>query len=70
MKNQDILNSTRQEQGHGNFRSKEGKLFLVRCYVCDPEYGRENYAMAIAGGECAWCGWSDKSKQTEENDHE
>lgn len=32
------------------------KFFLVRCYVCDPEYGRENYLPAVASGYCAWCG--------------
>ena len=51
-----------QEKG-ANFRdSKTGKLFLVRCYACgDPEYGRENHMSAVAGGYCAWCGWSEDS---------
>ena len=38
-----------------NFR-EGGKLYLVRCYACDP-HGRENYSMAVASGKCAWCGW-------------
>lgn len=37
-----------------NFR-EAGKLYLVRCRVCD----RENYAPAVASGQCAWCGWSE-----------
>jgi hypothetical protein len=39
-----------------NFRDN-GKLFLIRCFVCGDEYGRENHAMYVARGECAWCGW-------------
>jgi hypothetical protein len=37
-----------------------GLLFLVRCFACDPEKGRENYALCVSGGICAWCGWRDK----------
>lgn len=48
-----------QMQG-GNFRDKDGKLFLVRCYACEPERGRENYAPIVATGYCAWCGWKEK----------
>lgn len=29
-----------------NFRDKEGRLFLVRCFACGGEYGRENWAPA------------------------
>lgn len=42
-----------------NFRGDEGNLYLVRCYACDPEHGRENYALAVAVGQCVWCGWSE-----------
>jgi hypothetical protein len=45
-----------------NFRSKEGKLYLVRCFACEAEYGRENWAMAVADGTCAWCGWPEKGR--------
>ena len=41
-----------------NWRT-DGKLYLKRCYVCDEEYGKENWAPAVATGRCAWCGWSD-----------
>lgn len=44
-----------------NFKS-EGKLFLVRCYQCDPVYGLENYGAAVASGQCAWCGWKEEPK--------
>ena len=39
-----------------NFRGDDGRVFMVRCYKCDGERGRENYAMAVASGICAWCG--------------
>ena len=43
-----------------NFRSDDdGSLFLVRCFACEPERGRENWAPEVASGRCAWCGWID-----------
>ena len=46
-----------------NFRDEEGNLYLVRCYHCSPEHGRENYAPAVATGTCAWCGWPNGADQ-------
>jgi len=43
-----------------NFRSISGQLFLVKCFVCDPTFGKENYTFAVANGECAWCQWREK----------
>lgn len=37
-----------------NFLS-EGKVFLVKCPK--KECGLENYALAVASGVCAWCGY-------------
>lgn len=48
-----------QEKG-ANFRDSKGNLYLVRCYVCEPERGRENYGPAVSTGNCAWCGWSEE----------
>lgn len=51
-----------------NFRDKSGKLYLVRCFACDAERGRENWAMMVARGICSWCGWDrnvDDSEQPE-----
>lgn len=39
---------------------EDGRFFLVRCFACDPKHGMENYAMAVASGRCAWCGWPDE----------
>ena len=39
-----------------NFRDGEDRFYLVRCFVCDPDHGRENYAPMVALGECAFCG--------------
>ena len=33
---------------------KSGRLGLIRCPACD----RENWAMAVSGGICAWCGYN------------
>ena len=43
-----------------NFRDKDGKLFLVRCFACGGERGKENYAPSVPSGQCAWCGWTEK----------
>lgn len=51
--------TTLQEQLRDpNFFGRDGSFYLIRCYHCDPEYGRENWAMAVATGTCNWCGWS------------
>lgn len=36
-----------------NFKDENGKLYLIRC----PECKRENYAMNVSSGICAWCGF-------------
>lgn len=46
---------------HRNYRAPnfqaDGKLYLMRCYECGGERGRENYALMVPTGQCAWCGW-------------
>lgn len=44
-----------------NFIGNDGRPYLVRCPVCQ----RENWALAVASGECAWCGWD--AKDAKEN---
>lgn len=34
------------------FRADDGRLFMNRC----PRCGKENYALAVSSGKCAWCG--------------
>lgn len=46
-----------------NFR-KDGKLYLISCFVCDENYGRENYTPFVATGKCAWCGWKEGENET------
>lgn len=46
-----------------NFRGKEGNLYLVRCFACASERGRENYTLAVATGQCAWCGWKEEDDE-------
>ena len=38
------------------FRDKQGKMYLLRCPICE----LENHALSVASGECAWCGWKEK----------
>jgi hypothetical protein len=49
-----------------NFR-KNGKLYLVRCFVCgEKERGVENYLPWVATGVCAWCGWHEDEGKDDE----
>jgi hypothetical protein len=41
------------EDNPANFRDEQGNPYLVRCPSCM----RENYAIAVATGQCVWCGW-------------
>ncbi len=45
----------KEQSKHPNFMWDNGRLFLVRCHACD----RENYAPAVASGQCVWCGWKE-----------
>jgi hypothetical protein len=40
------------------FRGPGDRLFLKRC----PECAKENYALAVSSGMCAWCGWNKDGK--------
>lgn len=40
----------RKGQGYG-YQQEDGKTCMIRCFEC----GRENYAMAVSSGYCAWC---------------
>lgn len=44
-----------------NFRNNDGQLYLKRCFACEPDCGRENWAMAVASGQCCWCGWTEEA---------
>jgi len=49
---------TREQQlAHNHNFESNGKLYLVNCYAC----GSENYALMVASGQCAWCGWKEDS---------
>lgn len=54
-------NKVNQEKSP-NFRGEDGKLFLIRCFSCGGERGRENWAPSVATGQCAWCGWQENKE--------
>ena len=46
----------RQGKGFGYrvlLGERAGRVCMIRCFKC----GRENWAMAVASGQCAWCGY-------------
>lgn len=45
-----------------NFRDEQNNLFLVHCFNCDYEFGRENYSSVVSCGYCNWCGWGRTTK--------
>ena len=47
----------RLEDCRENFRDDDGNPFVVRC----PKCRRENWAMAVASGQCAWCWWHEQN---------
>ena len=44
-----------------NFEAN-GKTYLVRCPKCK----RENYAMSVSSGICAWCGYDANEEKQDE----
>jgi len=51
----------RLEDCRENFRDDDGRPFVVRCPKCK----RENWAMAVASGQCSWCGWHEPNAESE-----
>ena len=46
----------------GNYKENNmTKIYMVRC----PKCGKENWAPAVADGQCAWCGY--KAKESDVN---
>lgn len=43
-----------KQVGFGYKGKIDGKIGLMRCPKCE----LENYAMAVADGTCAWCGYN------------
>jgi len=40
-------------KGSGFIGHDDGNIGLTNCPMC----GKENYAMAVISGQCAWCGF-------------
>jgi ribosomal protein L37E len=47
--------------GHG-YQREDGTLCMIRCFSC----GRENYALSVSSGLCAWCGHDANAKEPSE----
>lgn len=45
-------------KGNGYGFYAGNKIFLMRCFEC----GSENWAPAVATGQCAWCGFDANKK--------
>lgn len=43
------------------FLGEPGKVYLTRC----PKCMLENWAPAVASGQCAWCGYQGKKEDVE-----
>jgi len=48
----------RKGKGHGYKDTQTGLICQIRCFKC----GKENYAIAVATGSCAWCGYDANKK--------
>ena len=57
-------NLPKLEDCRENFRSDEGEPYVVRCPRCK----LENWAPAVASGQCAWCGWEEGKQQEDDDD--
>jgi ribosomal protein L37E len=55
----------RNGRGHGYHTTKD-TIHMVRCFEC----GRENWAMAVASGQCAWCGFNANKEEIKNYDEE
>lgn len=40
------------DKGHG-FYGSDNRIWMQRCFKC----GKENHALAVSTGKCAWCGF-------------
>jgi ribosomal protein L37E len=47
-------------KGSGYIDETNGRICMERCFAC----GKENYALAVSSGTCAWCG-HDANKKPE-----
>ena len=50
----------KEDRTNGGYSWKIDKgWFMVRCHKCLIE----NYAMSVASGQCAWCGYDRNTKE-------
>lgn len=47
-------------EGKGVGYERDGFKCMIKCFDC----GKENYAMAVTSGRCAWCGFDANPNKT------
>ncbi len=68
----DKMNGAEKQTRRIHFQNRHpnyyhGETFcLVRCFACNPAYGKENYAIAVTTGKCAWCGWKENAHKADD----
>ena len=45
------------------YKKDNGKLGMIRC----PKCGKENYALMVSTGICAWCGYDVNEEKKDDN---
>lgn len=56
-----MTNKNIQKRNGFGFLSKDDNFCMIRCFEC----GKENYAMAVMSGCCAWCGYDANQVEVE-----
>lgn len=57
-----VYKAIKAEKKLGENFEANGKTYLVRCPKCE----RENYAMSVSSGICAWCGYNANKEHNDE----
>lgn len=50
-----------EDKGNG-YLADSGLICMIRCFSC----GKENWAMSVAAGHCAWCGFDPNLKENKD----
>ena len=48
------------------YKDDDGTICITRCFRC----GRENYALAVSTGKCAFCGYDPNNEPSDKEEHD